>query len=64
MAGNANIYDHAGIWIGTVDAAHDVYDHAGVRIGTADSRGDVYDHAHVQIGRVGLELPKPSPAAK
>jgi hypothetical protein len=27
MAGNANIYDHSGIWIGTVDAAHDVYDH-------------------------------------
>jgi hypothetical protein len=54
MASAANVHNHAGIWIGTVDAGHDVHDHAGVRIGTTDARGDVLDHAHVRIGHVML----------
>jgi hypothetical protein len=54
MASAANAYDHAGVWIGTIDAARDVYDHTGVRIGTTDARGDVYDHTHVRIGQIKL----------
>jgi hypothetical protein len=54
MAAVANVYDHCGVWIGTVDQARDVCNHTGVRIGTADERGDVYDHTHVRIGHIML----------
>jgi hypothetical protein len=54
MAVTANVYDHTGVRIGTVDARRDVYDHTGVRIGTANDHGDVSDHAHVRIGRFML----------
>lgn len=46
------VYDHTGIWIGTVHADGRVYDHCGVWIGSVAGDGDVYDHTCVRIGKV------------